>query len=130
MYIIDLNSIEYNIEFIQDQRHSNHRSHFQKYHSNHHKNMIHKYIQYPRSYIPQWNYFYTTNNSTISNIFLPTSINNLNCSIPSNCISYIPIFVLNECGLLLCIFIMIYSICKISKPKTKRQIKNPPIIKA
>jgi len=139
MYIIDLDSIEYSLEFIQKPEpfnfrndHINHRLKHHRYknrynmknwHFKQHKNMIHKYNQHPASYRHSWENFYNTNSSTISNIFLPVSINTLNCSRPGNCISYIPFFMLNDLGVLLFIFIFIYSICQACKPSTRQPLK-------
>ena len=114
MYLIDLNSIE--SEFMHNSIHDRERLEFQntkfkRLKHNQHKKRHHR-TQHPSTYLTSSSHFYNTNNSGTQD-----TMRCLNIYSPCN---YDPMLIFTQCGILICLFITIYSLCMACKPKAHK----------
>lgn len=118
MCIFEIESIEHELEFAPkffklqkntESRHTEKRLYQpKKKHYRHHPTN-------PANYLTPWGYFYNTNH---------TEIGNINCLHIGHPCKYMPMLVLTQCGLLVCLFVTLYTICLTKKPKTNKSDKN------
>ena len=121
MYLIDINSIEYELEFVPKLFYNRKWYDLQDHHhnrKNHHKHQLH--VQHPASYASTRNYFYNTNSSSI---FPTMTMPNFNCSNPTYPCSYIPYVIVTQYGILIFLFVTIYSVCMAYKSRSRRSAK-------
>jgi len=117
MYLMDLNTIEY--EFMPNLIHDRERGRFQNTKFKHLKRNQHKKrhhrTQHPSTYLTSSSHFYNTNSSGIQD-----TIRCLNVNSPCN---YGPMLIFTQGGILICLFITIYSLCMACKPKARKDTK-------
>jgi len=84
-------------------------------HRHQHKKRNHK-PQHPSTYLTPWGYFYNANITGIHG--------HAHCLNVRHPCTYIPMLMLTQCGVLICLFVTVYSLCVSSKPKTHRSIDS------
>ena len=116
MHIFEIESIDYELEFMPKLFRTRENKDSQRAlvrHNRQHKK--HYRSHHPSTYLTPWaNLFYTNSSS----IHLDTPC--LNAGHPC---SYVPMLMLTQCGVLVCLFVAVYSLCIASKPKARKDAK-------
>ena len=113
MHIFEIESIEY--EFAPDsfRNHKTNDYPITKWERQHKKK--HHRPQHPSTYLTSWDYFYNTNSSGTHQ--------HTHCLNAGHPCTYVPMLLLTQCGLLICLVVTVYSLCVASKPKARRETK-------
>jgi hypothetical protein len=123
MHIFEIESIEYDLEFMpklfSDRKWSVSQNaiithNHQHNHPHQHKKRHYK-PQHPSMYLTPLDYFYKTNSSETSN-----TIRCLNANSPC---SYGPLLIFTQGGILIFILVTIYSFCMARKPKSRKVVE-------
>ena len=115
MHIFEIESIEYELEFAPNLFRTQEQDNSQRALVRHNRQpKKHHRPQHPSTYLTRWGYFYNTNSSE------PRQYTHcLNAGHPC---TYVPMLMLTQCGVLICLFVTVYALCVSSKPKARRSI--------
>ena len=117
MHIFEIESIEYELEFAPNLFRTQEQDNSQRALVRHNRQPKKKHHrpQHPSTHLTRWGYFYNTNSSD------PHQYTHcLNAGHPC---TYVPMLMLTQCGLLICLFVTVYSLCVAGKSKARREPK-------
>lgn len=113
MLVFQIESIEY--EFMPDSFRNHQKHDFSVTKWNRLPKKRHYRPQHPSTYLTPWSYIYNTNSSG--------TLQHIHCLNAGHPCSYVPMLMLTNLGILICLFVTVYSLCLASKPKSRRPIE-------